>query len=479
MTIKAVFFDMGGTLETYEFTPELRLAATPGLNKLLINAEINLELTTKELYNLIREGIGRYHDLSLRTHEEYPAVRVWSEFVFNEYSILIEKLEPIAEELMVYLETNFYRRKMRPEVPAMLRQLKSLGMKIGLISNINSISQVPDSLKKYQIDQYFEPVVLSSTFHFRKPDPSIFYHAARLAGVATSECAFVGDRIERDIKGAYQAGYGLTIQIEHLFEHGEDDSGPAPNAKITSMRELVPIIQEFNFANSQLGNRAIRAFLFDAGDVLYFRPHRFEMFGAFLERQGIVPERNVQDGIRRIKNEAFEGKLDRLQYLKAFVNLYGIKGQENVQEGMQILEQEDNRVVFFPGVSETLHALKDLGYYLGIITDTAVPVAQKLSWFRNAGFGEVFDCFISSKELGLQKPDPDIYMAAINQLGISPHQSVFVGHDADELDGARAVGMHTVSFNNQEPVNADIIISNFVDLLHIELIREKKETYLQ
>ncbi len=475
MTIKAVFFDMGGTIETYGYTRELRLAATPGLDQILKKGGINANLSNVALHQMISDGIRRYHDLSLQSHVEYPAWRVWSEFVFYDLPVPLEKLTAIAEELMIYLEMNYYQRKMRPEVPAMLKQLQAAGLKIGLISNINSLGQVPATLKQYGIDQYFDPVVLSSTFHIRKPDPSIFYYAARLAGVATSECAFVGDRVERDIKGAYQAGFGYTIQIEHQFEHGEDDSGPTPDAKIASMSELMPLIQQCNSMDLHQHNNPIHAFLFDAGDVLYYRPDRFALFGAFLKRKGIDPMIDVHNGIRRLKDEAFEGKLDRFQYLEAMVHLYGIYDCEGVKEGMQILDMEDDRVVFFPGVNETLHALKKEGYYLGIITDTAVPIAQKLRWFRNAGIGELFDCFISSKELGLQKPDPDIYLAALHQLGLAPHQSVFVGHDEDELDGARAVGMHTVAFNNQTAVHADTFISAFSDLLQIEIIQEKKE----
>ena len=45
MTVQAVFFDMGGTIETYTWTPELRLNATPGIRNSLAEAGINLDLT--------------------------------------------------------------------------------------------------------------------------------------------------------------------------------------------------------------------------------------------------------------------------------------------------------------------------------------------------------------------------------------------------------------------------------------------------
>ena len=78
---------------------------------------------------------------------------------------------------------------------------------------------------------------------------------------------------------------------------------------------------------------------------------------------------------------------------------------------------------------------------LGIITDTANPIHVKLSWFERGGFGHVWDSIISSQELGMEKPDPRIYLAVLRQLGLKVNQAVLVGHSSDELDGARIIEM--------------------------------------
>ena len=99
---------------------------------------------------------------------------------------------------------------MRPEMPAVLEAIKQMGLKIGLISNVNSRGQVPTNLKEYGIFHYFDPIVLSSEYGRRKPDPAIFHYAARLANVPASTCLYVGDRIVRDIDGAQRAGFGMS-----------------------------------------------------------------------------------------------------------------------------------------------------------------------------------------------------------------------------------------------------------------------------
>jgi len=77
MTLQAVFFDMGGTIETFSYTPALRLAATPGLRRILSAAGIDLGLGDEQLHALVSTGLDGYHAWSLRSLEELPPLRVW------------------------------------------------------------------------------------------------------------------------------------------------------------------------------------------------------------------------------------------------------------------------------------------------------------------------------------------------------------------------------------------------------------------
>ncbi len=239
MTIKAVFFDMGGTIETFGYTKSLRLGATSGIQKLLASNAIHLNLSNEALYEIVSTGLREYHQVCTKTLIELPSSQVWQNFIFKDFQIDPLKLEQIAEDLMFFIETQYYERKMRPEVPHVLEEIRQRGLKIGLISNVNSKGQVPTNLLQYGIKDYFETIVLSSEYGFRKPDPAIFHYAARQINVPVSECCYIGDRIERDIKGATRAGFGCSIQIRHDFDHGEDDTGATPDAIIDHMDELL------------------------------------------------------------------------------------------------------------------------------------------------------------------------------------------------------------------------------------------------
>ena len=382
----------------------------------------------------------------------------------------INCLAPIAESLSYLVETRFYNRAMRREMPDVLEAIHQMGLKIGLISNVNSLGQVPTNLEKYGIKSYFDPIVLSSEYGRRKPDPSIFHYAARLINVPTSKCVYVGDRIARDILGAHRAGYGMAVQIRHNFRHGEHDEGAVPDAVIDQMTELPEIIRSVNSVSNPENLEGIRAIFFDAGDILYQRPERGCKLNAFLKQLSLNISDNHLIEKRELTDLAFTGKITQKQFREAILRLYGVSQPEQIIIGLQIMEEEDNDVHFFEGVASTITLLKEKGYLLGIITDTANPLHVKLGWFEKGGFGAAWDSVISSYELGIRKPDPGIYQAALMQLGVKPNQALFVGHKASELDGARSVGMKTVAFNFDPDANADYFIEAFSDLLTNPLI---------
>ena len=150
--------------------------------------------------------------------------------------------------------------------------------------------------------------------------------------------------------------------------------------------------------------------------------------------------------------------------------MYGITQPDLVARGKQALIDDDSNVQFFEGVAETLSALKKQGFLLAIVTDTANSISTKLKWFERGGFGHVWDAIISSMDIGTRKPEPQIYQAALQQLGVTADQAVFVGHRASELAGALAIGMQTIAFNYDEDAQADFFIEKFSDLLKLPVL---------
>ena len=96
----------------------------------------------------------------------------------------------------------------------------------------------------------------------------------------------------------------------------------------------------------------------------------------------------------------------------------------------------------FADAYETLEALKEQGFRLGIIANQLTGTAQRLdAW----GLLKYFDVVAASAELGVAKPDKLIFEKALALAGCQPHNSVMVGDRLDnDIIPAKAFGMKTV-----------------------------------
>jgi putative hydrolase of the HAD superfamily len=95
-----------------------------------------------------------------------------------------------------------------------------------------------------------------------------------------------------------------------------------------------------------------------------------------------------------------------------------------------------------PGALETLRWLRAEGYRTALISMCA-PDTPAL--WRASPFAGLVDVEVFSSEVGLRKPEPEIYLHACELLGVEPRACVYVGDGSfGELSGAAALGMHAV-----------------------------------
>jgi epoxide hydrolase-like predicted phosphatase len=107
-----------------------------------------------------------------------------------------------------------------------------------------------------------------------------------------------------------------------------------------------------------------------------------------------------------------------------------------------------------PGTRRVITAARKRGYRTGLISDHAREWVEHLEdRFR---FRQLFDAVVFSCAVGLRKPDPRIFYHALNRLGATPSETVFIDDHYRNCIGAEFVGMRTVHFRNATQLARDL-----------------------
>lgn len=109
------------------------------------------------------------------------------------------------------------------EVLRLVKFLKSLGFKMGLLSNASLDAAI--GIRRTEVDQLFDASIFSAEINFMKPEPEAFHELARRLDVNLSDLIFIDDA-NRSLSTAPELGYepilyrGMDGLLERLTELG-------------------------------------------------------------------------------------------------------------------------------------------------------------------------------------------------------------------------------------------------------------------
>lgn len=245
--IKAVMFDMGGTLEDLYFDDSNIRRTAHELYAILQRHGIDVAYGETELWNLVYPEILRYKDEAEVTLMELKPEQIWADYGFGKIQVDRQKLIAASEEIAHMWEVTYFDRSLRKNAAEMLAGLKELGLYVAAVSNTASLFQVFDTLEQYGVRQYFDDITLSSIVGYRKPHPYIFQIALCQGRLKPEECAFVGDTISRDVIGSRKMGFGRVFKINSMLtpvKDGGDYHGFAPDYEVSDIFEVYRILKE-------------------------------------------------------------------------------------------------------------------------------------------------------------------------------------------------------------------------------------------
>ena len=115
---------------------------------------------------------------------------------------------------------NYYSYRKRhlqlfPGALDLLQTLRSRGIKLGILTN--GIAETHhEKIKLLELAERFDAIFIADEVGMLKPDPLLFAHACRELHAPPSGSAMVGDRYERDITGALDAGlYTIWMNVRN------------------------------------------------------------------------------------------------------------------------------------------------------------------------------------------------------------------------------------------------------------------------
>ena len=112
----------------------------------------------------------------------------------------------------------------------------------------------------------------------------------------------------------------------------------------------------------------------------------------------------------------------RVELMDAYVNEHGIDAK--------------------PGAKELLSYLKEQGFRVALATATAKDRAE--AYLDRLDLLKYFDVVASARMVAHGKPEPDIYLYAADQLGLSPHECLALEDSPNGVRSAHAAGCKTI-----------------------------------
>ncbi|HZY92628.1 MAG TPA: HAD family hydrolase [Thermoplasmata archaeon] len=223
--IRAVFFDLGGTLLDFR-DPERWASAA---------AEVGLAVEPAHLGHAVEEAEAKF-DGPGRASGAESSTEFWS-FALGR-AIGAEVPMPTVEGFLARWRQDRPAGRLYSDVPRCLEELAGERRRLGVISNSHSKEWLTSTLASVGILRRFDLLVSSGTEGIAKPDRGIFDRAAQRIGVPNAAAFHVGDLAYTDAKAAALAGFHSVWLNRRGTGFGDDPP------EITSLTELPGYLRE-------------------------------------------------------------------------------------------------------------------------------------------------------------------------------------------------------------------------------------------
>lgn len=189
--------------------------------------------------------------------------------------------------------------------------------------------------------------------------------------------------------------------------------------------------------------KEVQALLFDLDNTLMDRDHTFRSFCVqFVEDLlGHLEPDTVQEVVEDMITRDADGYRDKDGY---FLELSQVLPWNKTLTATDIREYYDANYARHGSImkhAETiLKYCQDKGYILGLLTNGIKDIQHAKIDLLN--LRPYFKAIVISGEEGISKPDPKIYQVALDRMGVTPANTLFIGdHPVNDIWGAGKAGI--------------------------------------
>lgn len=245
MIVKGIIFDINGTLSdinTNEWHDEVYRVISSLLSYQGISLNPNV---VKDLYFRIMK---EQRAASGERHPEFDVVGIFREIVRQHSTDFTRRLPKKKLEQLPGLLAEVHRAASRfrlqpyPGVEDTLRQLHR-NYHLAVVTDAQSAYALPE-LNAVGLAGYFDPIIVSGDFGYRKPDRRLFQAALDAMKMQASEVVFVGNDMYRDVHGAQKAG--MKAVFFRSNQGTQEKAGVTPDYSISRFPELLDAIRSFD-----------------------------------------------------------------------------------------------------------------------------------------------------------------------------------------------------------------------------------------
>lgn len=189
----------------------------------------------------------------------------------------------------------------------------------------------------------------------------------------------------------------------------------------------------------------VKAIIFDLFETLITEWGRFKYTNQIMTEELQINRADFSQLWEKLQVDRYKGKLDFKESLMITLQTMNVSIDDKLLDHV-LNRRVETKAACFSDISydvlTMLEHLKESSYSLGLISNCT---AEETIALKESKIYNYFNTVIMSCEVGLAKPDADIYILCCEKLGVMPKDCLFVGDGGSkELIGAKNIGMEAV-----------------------------------